>query len=234
MKQNSNNQQTKQPVWDGFVRSYHWLQMLCIGGLWYTGENGIMDWHFSIAYFFMALFVTRLIWGGIGSDTARFTSFVKSPKTALIHLKEELNSDSETHTVGHNPAGGYMVVAMFILITIQFSTGLFADDSIFSTGPFAHYVSENTVDLLTSVHHTNFKLLTVLIGLHVFTIFAYLFLKKINLIKPMLVGYKLLENKAKFVDVKMKTAWLALFLFLVIGTLIYIEFAFEVVPYLFN
>ncbi|HIP75776.1 MAG TPA: hydrogenase, partial [Psychromonas hadalis] len=188
------------------------------------------DWHFSIAYLFMALFITRLIWGVIGSNTAQFHHFVKSPQTAFHYLKSTLLGKKEEEPIGHNPAGAYMVVAMFLIIATQFITGLFADDSIFTVGPLAHLVSGDLSASLTEIHHLNFKILLTLIAVHVLTIFVYLFVKKINLITPMITGYKQVEKVA---GVKLKRGLIAWIIFLVVAVLVYFELAFEVVPYLF-
>lgn len=70
---------TKITIWDSFIRGYHWLQAISIAGLWYTGTEGLMDWHFSIAYGLLALLVTRLIWGVLGSETAKLSRLFTLP-----------------------------------------------------------------------------------------------------------------------------------------------------------
>ena len=71
-------------IWDSFIRVYHWSQVILLGSLWYTAEEGLMEWHFTFAYLLMALLGTRIIWGVIGSDTAKFSHFVTSPKKRLL------------------------------------------------------------------------------------------------------------------------------------------------------
>ncbi|MGF1701784.1 cytochrome b/b6 domain-containing protein [Photobacterium makurazakiensis] len=216
------------PVWDSFIRGYHWLQALCIGGLWYTGTEGLMDWHFAIAYFLLALLLTRFIWGVIGSETAQFTHFVRSPRTTIRYLSS-IHSEKKPSHVGHNPAGGYMVIAFMVLIATQLTTGLFANDDIISEGPFAMYVSGEISSLLTEIHAINFNVILGAIGLHLTAIIIYL-LKKDNLISPMLHGKKQITEANK---PKLSNSLIAWGVFLVLGTLIYQRFAKDVVIYLF-
>ncbi|PSW20001.1 hydrogenase [Photobacterium sanctipauli] len=216
------------PVWDSFIRGYHWLQALSIAGLWYTGTEGLMDWHFSIAYFLLALLLTRFVWGVVGSDTAKFTHFVRSPRTTLKYLASMHSKDKPSH-VGHNPAGAYMVVAFMLLIATQLTTGLFATDDIISEGPFAMYVSGATSSLMTEIHAINFNIMLGAIGLHLFAIVVYL-LKKENLILPMLHGKKSLDENDK---PKLTNSLIAWGVFIIIGTVIYQQFAKDIVVYLF-
>jgi len=218
------------PTWDGFVRGYHWLQACSVAGLWYTGTEGLMDWHFTIAYFLLALLLTRLVWGLIGSETAQFRHFVHSPTTVIRYLKSLHKKDSQTKQhPGHNPAGGYMVVVFFVLLSVQLSTGLFANDDILSEGPFAMYVSGKISSLLTQIHAINFNLILAAIGLHLGAIFIYL-LGKENLIKPMISGSKALPAGHAPRITNGLLGWLV---FAVFGGVIYIYFAQDIVTYLF-
>lgn len=221
---------TPTPIWDSFVRGYHWLQALSVAGLWYTGTEGLMDWHFAIAYLLLALLLTRLLWGLIGSETARFHHFVHSPGRVIDYLKSmHQHRTTQQPMVGHNPAGGYMVVTFFLLLGIQLTTGLFANDDILSEGPFALYVSAGTSSLLTQIHALNFNLILAATGLHLAAVALY-WLKKENLVKPMIIGTKPLPET---LAPKIRNGLLAWIIFAGIGALIYIYFAQDVVPYLF-
>ncbi|MGR5146950.1 cytochrome b/b6 domain-containing protein [Photobacterium alginatilyticum] len=216
-------------TWDGFVRGYHWLQACSVAGLWYTGTEGLMDWHFAVAYFLLALLLTRLVWGMVGSETAQFRHFVRSPKAVFQYLTSLHDKDSQaTQHPGHNPAGGYMVLCFFALLSIQLITGLFANDDIISEGPFAMYVSGEISSLLTEIHALNFNLILAAIGLHLCAIIAYL-LGKENLIKPMISGNKPLPISIAPRITNGLIGWL---IFAMIGGVIYIYFAQEIVSYL--
>ena len=216
---------TKLPVWDGFIRGYHWLQALSVLGLWYTGTEGLMDWHFSIAYFLMALLLTRLIWGVFGSDTAQFEQFVRSPRTVFAYFRHP----NATTQHGHNPAGAYMVLFFMLLLLSQLVTGLFANDDIISEGPLAYLVSSATSSEMTQLHALNFDVLLGAIGLHVAAVFIYL-LKKDNLITPMIHGKKPSQGLPA---PQLRNGIIGWVIFLVIGSVIYSYWAKDVVMYLF-
>ena len=73
---------------------------------------------------------------------------------------------------------------------LQAISGLFSNDEDWYFGPLSDYVSTATADRLTEFHHLNFNILLGFIVLHILAILAYLFLKKENLVKPMLNGKK--------------------------------------------
>ncbi|MCG7496182.1 cytochrome b/b6 domain-containing protein [Vibrio sp. Of7-15] len=219
-------------IWDGFVRGYHWLQVACVAGLWYTGTEGLMDWHFSVAYLLLALLLTRLVWGIIGSDTAKFRHFIRSPRAVIQYLSSLRKASEQKNThVGHNPAGGYMVVMFFLIISIQITTGLFATDDIISEGPFAIYVSGDTSSFLTEIHALNFDFMLAAIALHLIAIFVYL-MKKDNLVKPMISGQKTTPISTE-PQPKIVNGLLGWTLFLGIGAAVYFYFAKDVVAFLF-
>lgn len=202
-------------IWDGFIRVYHWSQVVLLGSLWYTADEGLMEWHFTLAYLLMALLGTRIIWGVIGSDTAKFSHFVTSPKKAINYLSIE-KKGTLSHSVGHNPAGGYMVLGLFFLLSLQLITGLFSNDDTLSEGPLASLVSYDTSGFLTQIHHQSFDVLLGFIGLHIAAVFFYR-LKGINLIKPMLTGNAELTGNSP----KMKHSIFAWLIFTVIFLIIY-------------
>ena len=176
-------------IWDLPTRLFHWLLVLLIAFSWYTGEEGIMEWHMRSGYAILTLIVFRLLWGIFGSQTARFAQFVKGPQ-AIIAYARALLAGHPPHPLGHNPLGTLMIVALLLLVGAQASTGLFANDDIFTEGPLAHLVSKATSDQLTIIHKTNFNVLLVLIAGHVAAALFYLFVKSENLIWPMVTGRK--------------------------------------------
>ncbi len=92
------------------------------------------------------------------------------------------------------------MIALLGVILIQALTGLFADDDIFFQGPFAKYVSNDTVALLTSIHRFNQYIIFVLVGLHLAAISYYYFVKRENLVKPMVTGDKLIDTTPKLAE----------------------------------
>lgn len=177
-------------VWDFPIRLFHWAMVILLGGLWWSGETGEMSLHQVFAYILMVLLVFRIIWGFIGSDTARFRQFVRSPKAVFQYAISKQKSES----VGHNPMGAYMVILLLSLLSLQLVTGMFATDDIFTEGPLYSYVSSDVASTLTWLHKQNFNLILGFAAVHIFAVFVYLF-KGENLIKAMITGYKSLSSR---------------------------------------
>lgn len=182
-------------VWDLPVRLFHWsLVLLCVASFT-TGKLGgnWLEWHFRSGYSILALVLFRIAWGLFGSQTARFSDFVHGPKRVLGYARSLLRGTTMFHT-GHNPMGGLMVVLMLILLLIQATTGLFADDDIATRGPLADKASGAIVSLFTSVHRININVILACVALHVCAALFYLTVKKDNLIKPMITGAKAIPD----------------------------------------
>ena len=103
----------KVKVWDGFVRSFHWLLVFSIAVLYFSIEEGMIELHFIAGFFTLALILTRLIWGIIGSKTAKLSALIHSPQAVIISLK------ANKTPLGHSAPGSYMVLLFFILIITQ-------------------------------------------------------------------------------------------------------------------
>ena len=184
-------------VWDLPIRLFHWFLVICIVGSFITVNIGgnAMEWHAILGYCILALIIFRILWGLIGSHHARFINFVTSPKVLLSYLSGKTKAG-----LGHNPLGALSVLALLFSVGLQAVTGLFANDDIAFEGPFAKYVSNGTVELLTSIHHQNEKILIILIATHLCAIFYYQKFKGESLIKPMLLGDKEIDpsEEAKY------------------------------------
>lgn len=182
-------------VWDLPTRLFHWSLVGLITFSWFSNEMGWIDYHMRSGMAVLTLVLFRLIWGLIGSPTARFWNFLTGPRTTIKYFKG-LVSGGEDKWFGHNPGGGWSIIALLGLVATQGSLGLFANDDIFSEGPLAHLVSKRTSDTLTGLHEETFEILIVLIALHVGMILFYKYFKKDDLIKPMITGTKSWEGDA--------------------------------------
>lgn len=197
-------------IWDLPTRLFHWsLLALVIASWWTTTGDGDMDWHMRCGYAVLALLLFRLVWGMLGSTTARFSSFVATPGKVLAYLAG-MHKNNAAHVVGHNPAGGWMVLALLSVLLLIAVAGLFANDDIMSEGPLAHHVSERLSDLATFGHERAFYVLLALVALHLAAIAFYLLVKKENLVRPMLTGSKHLPHGYRAPALRMQTTWLAL------------------------
>ena len=174
-------------VWDLPIRLFHWLLVFCIAGSLISvnlGGNAI-QWHARFGYCILTLLVFRIIWGFIGSTHARFASFFPTRQGLLNYLQGQ-----GPQYLGHNPLGALSVFALLFALSIQVSTGLFVDDEIAFQGPFAKYVSNSTVSLLSRIHDANQVVIYTLIAIHIAAIIYYKKYKGKNLVKPMLDGDK--------------------------------------------
>lgn len=174
-------------VWDPWVRLVHWAIVILLPVSWWTAEIGRFDLHFLAGYATLALVLFRIAWGLVGSETARFARFLHGPAAALRHLSHLGRRDAPLE-IGHNAAGGWMVVALLLLLLVQAGAGLFADDQIMSRGPLARRVDPAFADAATSVHLRVFWVIVGAAVLHVAAVVAYRVLLRRNLVKPMVTG----------------------------------------------
>ncbi|MBU3620510.1 cytochrome b/b6 domain-containing protein [Polynucleobacter sp. CS-Odin-A6] len=174
-------------VWDLPIRLFHWLLAVCILISFITVKIGgnAMEIHARVGYCVLALIIFRICWGLMGSYHARFINFVPSPQSLFSYVLGKSQGG-----IGHNPLGALSVIALISSVGVQAVTGLFANDDISFEGPFAKYVSNSTVSLLTSIHHFNEYVLLILIALHLCAILYYYKFKGEDLVKPMIVGDK--------------------------------------------
>ena len=197
-------------VWDLPTRLFHWTLVILMIVQWRSAENSsTMDYHLWGGYAVLVLILFRLMWGFVGSDTVRFSGFVRGPSAGIAYLKALLRGETP-HYLGHNPVGGWSILAMLALLLIQAVTGLFANDDILVEGPLYGWVSKSTSDWLTTVHKLNFNLLLAVIALHIAAALFYLVVKKENLIHPMVSGVKKLAAQRVGDLPRMASPWLGL------------------------
>lgn len=177
-------------VWDGWVRLFHWSLVLLLLLSWGSAKSGAWKLHFFSGYAILTMVLFRLAWGIFGSESARFGRFVRSPLDGLAHLRDVGRPGPDLHTT-HNAAGGWMVVALLVLLLVQVGTGLVADpDDFVVRGPFARMVDSATSYAAYGLHARNFDLLLIAVGVHVAAIFAYRVFKGHDLVAAMLTGWK--------------------------------------------
>jgi cytochrome b len=108
-------------VWDPFVRVFHWTIAALVVLALATGDE-VERLHVAIGYAIAALVAVRVVWGFAGPKRARFSDFVKPPSEVLRFVGQSLRLKAARH-LGHNPAGGAMIIAMFVLIAFISATG---------------------------------------------------------------------------------------------------------------
>ena len=212
--------QTPIRVWDLPTRLFHWTLAVAVVGSVVSAKIGgnAMVWHFRFGFLVLTLIAFRLLWGVLGGRWSRFASFIYAPGTVLRYLRGQARAD-EHLDVGHNPLGSFSVFALLGLLAIQVATGLVADDEIANVGPLNRFVSSATASQATGWHKEYGSWIVIaLVVLHVLAIFYYLFKKRHNLIRPMLVGDKPLPSTTPASADGLPQRLLALVLLLVCAT----------------
>lgn len=177
-------------IWDSPIRLFHWTLVILLAVCYLAVEFNNMTLHMRAGYGVATLLLWRVVWGFIGSDTARFATFLKSPLAGLRHLLHFTRREPDRQ-VGHNEAGGWMVVAMLLIVSAQVASGLFAnDEESYISGPLAKLISGESGALSLSMHRLNFNIVATLAAVHVLVIVLYAVVKRHDLVRPMLTGKK--------------------------------------------
>jgi cytochrome b len=210
------------PVWDLPVRLFHWALALLVVFSFTTGKvgGGWMEWHLKSGYAILALLVFRIAWGLVGSDTARFASFVRAPRAAFAYARETF-AGRHPRVIGHNPLGGWAVLAMLAALLVQATTGLFSDDEIATQGPLAVKVSNAMVGRMSALHSYNEWLVVALVALHLVAIIVYRAVWRVSLVPPMLHGHMALEDDVVAQAPRRRSTALALALLALAGAAVY-------------
>jgi cytochrome b len=184
-------------VWDLPVRLFHWAIVVLLVFQLVSGQIGgnLMPWHGYSGYAMLVLVVFRILWGFAGSTHARFASFLAGPG-ATFRFAKRLFSREAVPQVGHNPLGGWMVIALVLSLALQAASGLFANDGAAFEGPLAALVSFEVSTNLSHFHRWNLKVLLVLAGLHIAGVLFHWIVKNDNLIGAMFTGVKRVPEAA--------------------------------------
>ncbi len=201
-------------VWDLPVRLFHWALVALFAFMFFSGKmkGNWMEWHMYSGYTILALVLFRVLWGFAGSTFARFSSFLAGPRASIAFMKKLL-SNSPAHVAGHNPVGGWMVLAMLIALLVQAGTGLCSNDDISIEGPLYKFVSKELSDRLTTIHYYNTYVLLSLAAVHIAAVVFHVFVKKENLVAAMFTGVKKLDAATEVPAVRFVSSWRALGLF---------------------
>jgi cytochrome b len=178
-------------VWDAPIRVVHWAIVVLLAFQVVSGKVGgsLMAWHALGGYSMLALVVFRVLWGFAGGTHARFASFLAGPGAAW-RFARRLFSRQAVPQLGHNPLGGWMVVALLASLLLQAASGLFANDGASMEGPLFRLVSLDVSNSLSELHRWNQTVLLALSGAHVAAVLFHWVVKKENLVTPMFTGIK--------------------------------------------
>ena len=207
--QSSSGSGTKVRAWDLPTRLFKWslVTLIVCGYLSNKFGASVPGWHKWNGYAILILLVFRLLWGFVGGSTARFAAFVDWPWNAAAYGLALLKGKSPKY-LGHNPLGGYMVLALMGLAGLQVLTGLYSgdEDRIVIEGPLAKTIADASVVFATKIHHYVFDGIVVLALVHIGVNLFYTFGKKDPLIQGMVTGYKPVEAYADMPEARSGSA----------------------------
>lgn len=166
-----------QPVWDRFVRVFHWSLVSCVVLNQFVLEAGETP-HEWVGYTASALVLARIVWGFVGSRHARFTDFFPTP-TRLAHHLHALRRGEHPQYVGHNPLGALMMLALMGLILALGVTGwMQTTDTWFGE------------EWLMELHEWLANVLLLAAGLHAAAAIVMGRLERVRLVRAMITGVK--------------------------------------------
>jgi cytochrome b len=176
-------------VWDPALRLFHWS----LAGSFlvaYVTEDDWMTLHVYAGYLVGILIVLRLVWGFVGTRHARFSDFVRTPREVLVYVKDAVRRRASRY-IGHNPAGGVMVVALLISLALTVVTGIALYGAEDSAGPLAGvWRGEQASEVLEEIHEVGANITLFLVVLHLGGVLFTSLEQGENLVKAMITGRK--------------------------------------------
>ncbi len=163
------------PVWDPFIRVFHWSLVGAFIVSQVTAET-LDEIHEVSGYVIGGLIIARLMWSLIGPANARFNKDWVSPKAIGRHLFSVLDG-SHRPVTGHNPAGGAMILLLMAALLLTALTGHLGQTDLFWG---TEWISE--------LHEALGEGLFFLVGVHVAAVVLMSVLEKRNLIRAMITG----------------------------------------------
>ncbi|ACL71683.1 cytochrome B561 [Thioalkalivibrio sulfidiphilus HL-EbGr7] len=185
------NKHTEIRVWDPFVRVFHW-GLAAAFFIAYLSGDAWLDLHTLAGYTALGLILARLPWGVIGTRHARFSDFVRPPRVALAYVRDLFLGRAKRH-LGHNPAGGLMILALLVTLPLVALSGMALLSAEEGAGPLAglmagspHWLAEG----IEGLHEFLANLVLLMVGVHVLGVLVESLLHRENLIRAMFTGAK--------------------------------------------
>lgn len=177
------------PVWDPAVRLFHW-SLAASFLVAYITEDHWETLHVNAGYLIGVLILLRLLWGFIGPAHARFADFVRTPRDVIAYVADAVRFRSSRY-IGHNPAGGAMVLALMTSLAITVVGGIALYGATDFAGPLAGtFRGELAADVLEGLHELGANLTLFLVVLHLGGVLFSSLEHGENLIKSMITGRK--------------------------------------------
>ena len=180
-------------VWDPLVRVFHWSLVGAFAFAFVTGDEWTRP-HAIAGYVVGALIAFRMIWGVVGTRHARFSDFVRGPRVVLAYLSR-LMSGNAPRMLGHNPAGGAMIVLLLIMLVLTVLSGLAVEAAESATGLLTGLVpaSHDWKEFYEEGHEVLANFTLTLVAIHVGAVLVSSWLHGENLVRAMITGRKARE-----------------------------------------
>jgi len=177
-------------VWDPVVRVGHWTLVITFFTAYFT-EDDFLTVHVWAGYLLTAVIVFRVIWGFVGTRHARFANFIRSPADAFRYVADLVRKRGQRY-VGHNPAGGIMIVVLLIFLAGTAFSGIVLYGMEESAGPLASWVAPyaDSEHLWEEIHEVFSNLTLLFVGLHIAGVLLSSYVHRENLVVAMMTGRK--------------------------------------------
>ena len=181
-------------VWDMFVRIFHWTLVLGFFTA-YLVEDEMLGLHIWSGYLVFSLVVLRITWGMIGTTHARFNDFVFGPAEVIRYIKQAITFSAPRH-IGHNPAGGAMIILLLINLILISLTGMVLYGAETQTGLLSDLatslgvIGHEGAEAFEEVHEFFANLTILLVVVHVGGVLFESLLHSENLVRSMFTGRK--------------------------------------------
>ncbi|KJS40041.1 MAG: cytochrome B561 [Rhodospirillaceae bacterium BRH_c57] len=163
-------------VWDPLVRLFHWSLVGAMATAFLAED--VANIHNTAGYIALGLVVFRLVWGVVGTRHARFTDFVTRPRTVVAYVGSLFKGHADRY-MGHNPAGGLMILALLFGVAVTAGSGaLMVTDRFWGVG------------WLEDIHEMAANVMLGLVAVHVLGVVVSSLLHRENLVRAMVTGRK--------------------------------------------
>jgi len=184
-------------VWDPWVRVFHWTLVAAFTVAYFTDDEELLLPHVWAGYAIIGLLLFRLLWGFMGTAHARFSDFVYAPSVAIAFIKDTFKRQSKRY-LGHNPAGGWMIILLLIMLTLISITGLLLYGADEHAGPLAGVMAgagKDVEEMLEGLHEFCANFTVFLVAIHLTGVVMESVLHKENLVRAMVTGWKRSEGE---------------------------------------
>lgn len=178
-------------VWDPLVRAGHWLLVISFF-IAYLSEDDFLTLHTWAGYSVTGIILTRIAWGFIGTRHARFSDFVYPLSTIVQFVKDTLILRAKRY-IGHNPAGGLMILAMIATLLVTTLSGMAVYATADNAGPLAPWLGGSShflEEIFEGIHEFFANLTLLLVIVHVTGVVLESLIHRENLVRAMVTGYK--------------------------------------------